>query len=474
MGFFDRLNVPATPDVAPQPQLLPGRDGASPLFLHQAKSVGFLASRERALDFSDPGTGKTRVEIEDFAARRRAGGKCALIVATKSLLESAWENDFQAFAPDMKCAIAYAENRVKAFAQHADVYITNHDAASWLAKQPAAFFAKFDTLIIDELTAFKHHTSMRSKAMAKIRKFFPFRRGLTGTPNTNGITDVWHQAFLIDDGKRLGTSFYGFRASVCTPKQVGPQANMVQWEDRPGADVVVTALLKDITIRHKFEDVVEIPARSFRTLDVKLSAKHMALYKKFEQDAILQLADQKITALNGAVVRGKLLQIASGAVYDETGSWALVDTARYETVIDLVDERAHSIVFYLWNHQRDNLVERAKARKWPYAVLDGKQDVAQLVRDYQAGKYKVLFAHPKSAGHGLTLTRATSTIWASPTDNLEFWEQANRRIYRIGQTDKTETIVVLARGTVEVKVYQACMDKNVKMADLLESLQEAA
>ncbi len=188
-----------------------------------------MSTRSRVLDSSDPGTGKTRVQIELFAARRKRGGGAALVIAPKSLLRSAWQDDFQKFAPEMKTIVAPAEKREQAFSQVGDVYITNTDATKWLAQQPTSFFRCFDTLIIDELSSFKHHTSQRSKALNKIKKHFANRYGLTGTPNANSITDIWHQVFVLDDGQRLGKSFYQFRNSVCQPKQVGPQPNMLQW-----------------------------------------------------------------------------------------------------------------------------------------------------------------------------------------------------------------------------------------------------
>ena len=445
-----------------------------PLFAHQKESVSFLKKSDIVFDTSDPGTGKTRVEVEDFAARRRRGGKCALVMATKSLLESAWQKDFNEFAPDMGVSVAYATNRDKAFECDADVYVTNHDAAKWLAAQPKSFFAKFDTLIIDESTAFKHHTSQRSKAVAKITKYFKYRRLLTGTPNGNGICDLWHQIFLLDDGVRLGKSFFGFRAAACIPEQVGPQASMIKWNDRPGIEATVSAMIRDITIRHRFEDCVDIPENHKYAVTFKLGKKHYAQYNDMQDFHIMQLKKTTVTAVNGAVVAGKLLQVASGAVYNDDGEYSLIDNGRYQLVMDLVEERAHSIVFFNWEHQRDELVREAERRGLSFAVYDGStNDRARvgIVKDYQAGQYRVLFAHPQSAGHGLTLTRGTATIWASPTYNLEHFLQGLKRIHRIGQTERTETIVVVAEGTIDEKVWQSLQDKKVKMADLLEGLK---
>jgi len=440
--------------------------------------VSFLDRQSRVLDWSDAGTGKTPVHVTAFAKyRKKRGSGKALVLCPKSLIKSAWGNDFARFAPHLKVSLAYADNRDEAFAVDADVYVTNIDALVWLAKKPPSFFKDFDYLIIDESTSIKHPTSQRSKAIAKIRKYFTYRRLLSGTPATNGITNLWHQAYVCDDGKRLGDSFFKFRAATCTPEQVGQNAHAIRWNDKPGIEVVVGALLQDITIRHKFEDCVDIPPNYKHAVEYELPAKHRKYYDTMERDSFLAMKNRKtVTAINAAVLYGKLLQCASGASYDDSGEdYTLLDTGRYELVGALLEERRHSVVFFNWSHQRDEMIKIAQAEKWPYALIDGtvtkKGAREQIVADYQAGRYKVLFAHPQSAGHGLTLTRGTTTIFASPTANLEFYLQGLKRIYRISQTEKTETIVVVAKDTIDEQAWASCQQKDAKQYDLLEYME---
>jgi len=421
------------------------------LFKHQQVSVNFLANNEKVADFSDPGCGKTCVEIIAYAKRPKR--KAALVIAPKSLLQAAWENDFRKFAPNIKCSVAFAHNRKKAMNAPADVYITNHDAVKDLLTYPASYWKKFDTLIVDESTAFKHHTTSRSKALAKLAKHFKYRRIMSGTPTSNGICDLWHQIYILDEGKRLGKSFTGFRNAVCVPEQVGPMPNMVKWIDKEGIEEKIYLLLHDIVIRHKFEECVDIPPNHTYSLSYELPKKHMAHYTELQDSSLLLINESSISAINGAVLYTKLLQAASGAAYDDYG---------------------HSVVFFNWGHQKNELIRIAEARKLPYAVIDGKtpvQEREQITKHYQSGFYRVLFAHPQSAGHGLTLTRGRTTIWASPTPNLEHFQQGNRRIYRISQTQKTETIVIVAPGTVDERVYKALQGKQVRMDALLKELQ---
>lgn len=159
-------------------------------------------------------------------------------------------------------------------------------------------------VLVHNCTAFKHHTSQRSKAVAKITKYFKYRRLLTGTPNGNGICDLWHQIFLLDDGMRLGKSFFGFRAAACIPEQVGPQASMIKWNDRPGIEATVSAMIRDITIRHRFEDCVDIPENHKYAVTFKLGKKHYAQYNDMQDFHIMQLKKTTVTAVNGAVVAG--------------------------------------------------------------------------------------------------------------------------------------------------------------------------
>lgn len=450
------------------------------LMKHQKHSVKFMASRNEVFDMSDPGTGKTAVEITDVAATIKKEKHAVLIFAPKSLLRSAWDNDFKKVAPTLTRSIALAQNRSDAFSIDADVYITNHDAAVTLAKKPASFWKRFKggTLIIDESSAFKHRTSARSKAMVKISKNFKRVRLMSGTPNTNGICDIWHQVYILDYGQRLGSSFFAFRSAVCTPVQIGPMPNMVRWEDKPHAEEAVAAMISDIVIRHKFEDCVDIPPNHQYPVEFHLNSKHMAAYKRLENDSLLLLKNSSITAVNGGALYTKLLQLSSGAVYNDEDAYSLIDTDRYELVLDLVEARKHTIVFFNWQHQRDELLKMAEKRGLNFALIDGsvtrKGERERIVEAYQKGLYDVLFAHPQSAGHGLTLTKGTATIWASPTPNLEHYLQGLKRVHRIGQEEKTETIMVVAPGTIEEQVYESLMAKDVKMASLLTLLKKAA
>lgn len=446
-----------------------------PLFAHQQTTVDKLDKTPILFDMSDPGTGKTRAHLAAFWKRRQASGGKALVLATKSTLQSAWGNDIDRFFPGMRYAVANATNRERAFMQDADVYITNHDAVKWVASH-TKYLDGFDTLIVDESTAFKNPQAQRSKALRKLAARFTHRELLTGTPNPNTVTELWHQVLLLDDGARLGASFYKFRLAVCEPVQVGPRPEMLEWKDKPGVEAAIYSLLSDISIRHKFEECVSIPENFVTGVYFDLPKAAQIAYEDMEQHALVLVGDKTISAVNAASVTQKLLQIAAGAMYDGSGSYEVIDRGRTDLALDLIEERKHSIVAFLWKHQRDLLIEGAKARGFTFGVIDGETPATErtrVVQEFQAGNLRVIFAHPQSAGHGLTLTRGTSTIWTSPTWNAEHYEQFNHRIYRAGQTERTETVHVCAKGTLDERVY-AVLHKKVTAMDLLRGLMEAA
>lgn len=441
-------------------------------FAHQLVSLAHNDKTNIVFDTSDPGTGKTFVRIMAFSKRRAAGSGCALVLCPRSIMRTVWSADIRKFAPHLAVSVAPSEHREEAFNTPADVYVTNHDAAKWLAKQKPAFFSKFDELIIDESTAFKHHTSQRSKAIFKITRHFKYRTCMTGTPNSNSITDVFHQILLLDDGKRLGKLFIPFRSSVASAVQVGPRQSMVKWTDKPGAEDAVFGLLSDIVIRHKLDDCADIPVNNRYSMPYELTPTQTRAYREVEKTQMLELgAKGAVTAINAASVATKLLQVASGAVYLSTNNYHVIDHARYELIMDLVEQRKHPLVLFLWKHQRDLLVQEAEKRGLKFAVFDGDtsdKERYDIVRSYQAGVYDVLIGHPKSIGHGHTLTTGTSTIWASPTYDLEIFVQASSRQRRLGQTEKTDTLVIVAKDTLEEKVYDAMLSKDARMTSLLQ------
>lgn len=437
-------------------------------FKHQTETTDFILQNPRVLVTSDPGTGKTRSVLDAYT--QRCAGRM-LVLAPLSILQASWGDDINKFTPDLTYTVAYARNRAKAFKSDAQIIITNHDAVKWLIKNTSVL-DEFDTLCIDEFTAFKNKDSQRSKAVNKLSKLFEYRIAMSGTPNSNTICDIWHPTLLVDDGHRLGHRFYTFRSNVCTPVFNG-FAN--EWRDKKDAELIVAAAIKDINIRYELEDCLDMPEQSYHTIKTQLSDTMMQAYKELAEDNVLWTGKATINAVHAGVLTKKLLQLCTGAVYDENNNVVGFHEERYNLVMDLVEQRSHSLVAFNWTHERDYLIQQAEKRKIKYAVIDGSVSAKvrkDVVDRMQAGQLQVVFAHPQSAGHGLTLTTATSVIWCSPTYNAEHYQQFNRRIYRAGQTKRTEVIHIAADNTWETGVYEKLNGKLGRMENLLSILNE--
>lgn len=448
-----------------------------PPFAHQKITSNFLIDHPRAIVSSDPGTGKTRSVADAFAELRKqvpATGRM-LVLAPLSILEVSWADDLKKFQPGLSYGFCVAGDREEAFTSKCDVVIANHDGVKWILnalKKSPKMLSDFSVLCVDEFTAFKNASSQRSKAALAIAQHFSTRWILSGTPNSNTICDVWHPALICDDGDRLGRKFYSFRASVCTSRHNGFG---LEWADKPDATNIVAAALNDISIRYALEECITMPERVLSTRLVKLSPKVASQYKQLIDDAVLYTTTGHLNAVHASAKIKKILQLCTGAVYDGAGNVLSVHNDRYQFIMDLVAERAHSLVAFNWTHERDAMVELAAAMGIKYGVIDGSVSAskrAEVVNAMQAGELQVIFAHPQSAGHGLTLTRATTTIWASPTYNAEHYAQFNGRTYRAGQRKRTEIIHVAAENTLEEVVYDKLQTKLERMEDLLMTLKE--
>jgi SNF2 family DNA or RNA helicase len=248
---------------------------------------------------------------------------------------------------------------------------------------------------------------------------------------------------------------------------------MVQWVPRDGGYDAVAALLADISIRHELEKCFDMPGEIVHNLVVTLPKKLMKLYDQMAKDQAIALKGKTITAINGGVAANKLLQIAAGSLYDNERLAEILDTSRAELVADLCEERDHTIIAFTWHHQRDMLIAALEKRGRKVAYIDGTVPVLKrnkIVEDFQAGMYDDILLHPQAAAHGLTLTRATTTIWASPTYNYEHFDQLNRRAYRKGQERRCEVIVITAENTLDMHAYDVCLHKGEGMMRMFDAI----
>lgn len=443
-----------------------------PLWPHQQQTYEFSRKSPIVFDCSDPGTGKTRAHL---ASAVETEGRI-LIVCPKTLMRSAWGAELTECFPDVTYAIADASQRYAAFECGARAVIINTDGVKDVSSM-AALFKGFSTLIVDESTSFKHPSAARTKAMMKLGQLFAYRAALTGTPNSNSVTELWSQVYILDKGRRLGPSYFSFRNAVQVSEQTGPRAEHVRWVDRPQAEAAVYSLLRDILIRHSFEDVMEhVPANHRTKFTYTLAPAVRTQYDVLAQQCVLALKSGEVAAVNAAALRNKLLQLLSGAVYMPDHSYVVLDTQRYVLITELVAQYQHSLVFFNWAHQRNVLADMFDKAGYSFAIIDGSisdSERAGIVNYFQAGKYKTLLLHPKTGAHGLTLTRGEASIIASPFYEADLLKQAIHRIYRGAQDKVTNTVLIEAQDTVERLVYARLDDKTLRMNNFLELVEES-
>lgn len=434
----------------------------------QKLTTQFMATHQRCFNHNDPGTGKTIATIDAFAETRPGR---MLVLAPLSILQPSWGNDIEKVG-DLSYAIAHGtpKKRETAMRSGANIVIANHDAVNWIAKD-LTLLNGFTHGCVDEYVVFKNRTAQRSKAMRQIANKLRYLWLLNGTPGAMGMCDVWYPALLVDNGLRLGASFWAYRSQVCKPVQNGPRAEHIEWVDRPEAVVEVADKLKDITIRFTLEECEDMPENVVTDIYLDMPNWVKDHYEKMRDDAVIELAGNTITAIHAGAKAQKLLQVLSGAVYNQQGEAVTVHSERYDLVAELVCARQQCVIGYNYKHELVGLCAALKSKNIPYAYINGDVRMGEReahVADFQAGVIQVLILHPQSGAHGLTLTAGTTTIWTSPPKSADLYLQLNARIHRKGQTRRTETINIAYKNSVEAKAYERLQQRLDNLSEFLD------
>lgn len=412
--------------------------------------------------FLDMGLGKTVSTLTAVSALiyERFEVSKVLVIAPKRVARDTWADEVREWSHlrHLRVAVAVgdAKTRIRALQSTADVYCINRENVPWMV---AHFGGKlpFDCLVIDELSSFKNHDTARFKALKKVRPYFSRVIGLTGTPVPNGYLDLWAQMYLIDKGQRLGEFITHYRDRFFETDPATAWSGFPKLVPKEGAAEKIHGLISDICVSMKANDYLQLPGSIHRLIRVHLSAQEVEAYKRFEEEAVMQLPDgEELTAVNAGALRAKLVQFANGAVYDENRDWHTVHEAKMEAVEEIVDTATGPImIFYRFKHDKERLMKRLRA--YHPRTMETKKDQDAWNR----GEIQVLLAHPASMGHGLNLQRGGNHIlWLGDPDSLELYLQANARLDRQGQT-KTVVIQHLAAvGTVDEAIMTALVNKQ--------------
>ena len=395
--------------------------------------------------------------------------KKPLIIAPLNVAKYTWQDEIDNWAhlKHLKLGkiLGDEKSRSKALNSPADIFIINRENVAWLVGKVGSAWS-FDMLILDELTSFKSSKAIRFKALKQIRPLVKRVVGLTGTPSPNGYIDLWSQIFLLDQGERLGKFKTHFidRFFTVDPKTV--YSGYPKQIPRDFSLEAIQGLIGDICISMKSEDYLELPGRVHRIINVHLSDAEMQAYEEFEKSQIMLLPEgEAISVANAAALRGKLVQFANGAIYDENRAYHVVHDAKLDMLEELVDVATSPVlIFYRFKHDLDRMQKRLKS--YAPRLLTSEKDK----NDWNEGKIKVLLAHPASAGHGLNLQKGgNNVIWFGDPDSLELYQQANARLDRQGQVKQVIIQHMATVGTIDEAIAQALIGK----ADVQEALMQA-
>lgn len=438
---------------------------------YQKEAKEFIINNTAAGLFLDMGMGKsitTLTAIDELMNDYLEINK-VLVIAPKRVAEDTWSRETQKWdhVKHLKVSkiLGDKKTRLKALNTKADVYVINRENVSWLV-QFLGMNWDFDMVVIDELSSFKNHQSKRFKDLRKVRPLVKRIVGLTGTPAPNGYLDLWAQIYLLDKGERLGKTITSYRREYFnTISRPGMNFNLYNLRD--GSVDKINNQIKDICISMKAKDYLKLKKPLLIDVPVIMDKKEVGKYKSLEKEALLEVDDKEITAVNAAAVTNKLLQLANGAVYDENRNILKIHDKKLERLQELIESANGKpvLVFYNFQHDKDRIKGYLK-----YEIRE--LNTAEDIQDWNDKKINVLLAHPASAGHGLNLQDGGNIIiWFGLNWSLELYQQANARLHRQGQAEGVIIHHLITEGTVDEDVMKALNGKDQRQEELLKALK---
>ena len=366
-------------------------------------------------------------------------------------------------------AVGTESQRRYALAQDADIYVINRDVVPWLVENYAGAW-KWDMLVLDELSSFKNPQAKRFKSLLKVRPKVRRIVGLTGTPSSNGLMDLWSEYRLLDLGERLGKFIGSYRQQYFRPDKTN---GMIVYSYKPlaGAEEQIYKRIADITVSVRCTDVLRMPELISSPYEVRMSEEEKAVYDRLKNDLVLGLPDGEVTASNAAALSGKLSQMANGAVYTDDGNAVTIHSRKLDALEDIIEAQQGKplLVAYWFKHDLDRITERLRSLGVKYARID-KEDA---IRRWNAKQIPVGLIHPASAGHGLNLQSGGSTlVWFGLTWSLELYVQTNARLWRQGQVSRSVVIMhIVTKGTVDERILKALESKEVTQESLMNAVK---
>ena len=436
---------------------------------YQEYATKFIEENEESAVFLECGLGKsviTLTAIKNLMARGEVSR--VLVVAPLRVGKTTWPEEIGKWdhlgGLTYAVAIGSVAERLNALKAKADITIINRENVEWLIDKSGMPF-DYDMLVIDELSSFKSFKAKRFKALLKVRPQITRVVGLTGTPSSNGLMDLWAEFRLLDLGERLGRYITRYRLAYFTPDKRNAQV-VFSYKPLPGAEERIYDKIDDITISMRASDYLKLPSFVMNTVVVEMGDKEKEIYDNLCDDMVVSLGDNEIDAVNAASLSNKLLQMANGAVYGEEQSVHHIHDEKLNALEDLIESANGKPVLVAYWFKHD--LARIKA-KFPF-VREIKTDAD--IRAWNRGEVEVGVIHPASAGHGLNLQTGGSTlIWFGLTWSLELYQQTNARLYRQGQKNTVVIHHIVTKGTIDERVLKALEKKEKTQNSLIDAVK---
>lgn len=446
---------------------------------YQLTAVDHILDNEASALFMEMGLGKTTTTLtaidilmfEEFEVNK------VLVIAPKVVALSVWPSEVKKWdhLKHLKLSVIAGnqQQRIDALKAKAHVYVIGVDNVAWLMQYYSTGMP-YDMWVIDELSKFKNQASQRFKALKVARPLVKRVVGLTGTPSPNSVAELWPQMYLLDQGERLGKTITAFREAYLRP-EVSKGHHVYKYGASKENTKLIHRMIGDICISMKAEDYLDLPPVTVHDVVLDLSDKLLRDYKVFEKTKVLELIESRdnkeISAVSAGVLCNKLLQYASGTIYDDDRQVEWLHDAKIEALEELLDEAGSQpvLIFYAYDHGLKRIQKKFNVHK---LRTQTEQTVQEDIAAWNAGKIKRLICHPRSAGHGLNLQDGGSIIiWFGLTWSLEDYLQANARLARQGQKKPVNIYRILCNNTIDLRVAATLSDKDANQQTLMAAVK---
>lgn len=436
---------------------------------YQSYATEFILSHPISAVFLEMGLGKSVITLSaifDLCLDSFLVCK-VLVIAPLRVARDTWPAEINKWdhlkGLSYSVAVGTEKERIDALKNQSTLYIINRENVDWLVHKSGIPF-HFDMVVIDELSSFKSYGAKRFKSLLKVRPSVKRIVGLTGTPSSNGLMDLWAEFRILDLGQRLGRYISHYRNTYFKPDKRNAQI-IFSYKPLPGAEEEIYKQISDITISMKSTDYLTMPEFVSNEVFVTLSEKEWKVYSDFKEDMVANLGDEEIDAVNAAVLSGKLLQMANGAVYDSENKAHVIHDKKLDALEDLIEGANGKPVLVAYWYKHD--LERIKDR-FPVRQIQSSKDI----EDWNNSKIPIAVIHPASAGHGLNLQSGGSTlIWFGLTWSLELYQQTNARLYRQGQRDTVIVHHIITKNTIDEDVLLALTKKEKTQDALIDAVK---